>query len=164
MPRRVRQTNVFDCGDGAHRVVTLVNDNANEHRFAHRARPCGQCPWRADLPVGVFPASAFRHSAATAYDMAQTTFACHMQGKDKPATCAAFLLRAADHNLAVRMAILRDRYNPAAVDDGGFPLYRSYRAMAVANGVAPDDPALALCRGADEDWIEQARLKGRGYG
>lgn len=141
-------TGIFDAGPN-HRVLTM--NSGTPTRFAHRARPCGQCPWRRDLPTGVFPAKAFWHSANTAHDMATNIFACHMQGKHKPATCAGFLLRGANHNFGVRMAILTERYNPAAVDDGGFPLYRSYRAMAVANGVAPDDPRLALCRGADEE-------------
>lgn len=151
-------TGVFDA-DENHQVLTLAG--AAGARFAYRSKPCAQCPWRSDLPTGVFPAAAFRHSANTTYDMSERTFACHQQGKDKPATCAGFLLRGADHNLGVRMAIMRERYNPQAINDGGFPLYRSYRAMAVANGVAPDDPALAACRGADEDWIAQCRLGGR---
>lgn len=149
---RARTTHIFDCGDGAHRVLTLDGQRGSAARHAHRARPCEECPWRSDLPTGAFPAAAFRHSARTAYDMAQTTFACHRQGKEKPATCAGFLLRGADDNLAIRFAVMKGRLNPRAVDDGGFPLYASYRAMAVANGVAADDQVLAPCRGRDEDW------------
>lgn len=159
--RRVRETGVFDCGDGAHQVITMSTENAQEHRFAHRARPCPQCPWRTDLPTGVFPASAYRHSASTAYDGAENVFSCHMQGRDKPATCAGFLLKGADHNLGVRFAILNNRYNPEAVSDGGVPLYKSYRAMAVANGVPANDPVLDRCRGVDEDWQKIVRRHGR---
>jgi hypothetical protein len=32
------------------------------------------------------------------------------------------------------------------VEDGGHELHESYRAMAIANGVAADDPVLAACR------------------
>ncbi|MFC6619509.1 DUF6283 family protein [Deinococcus radiophilus] len=32
------------------------------------------------------------------------------------------------------------------VHDGGHQLHDSYRAMAIANGVSPDDPVLADCR------------------
>ena len=32
------------------------------------------------------------------------------------------------------------------VGDGGHALHANYRAMAVANGVPPGDPALAKCR------------------
>jgi hypothetical protein len=147
---QVREQSAFDCGDGLHRVAALNSDP--QGRLIHRAKPCEQCPWRADLPPGVFPASAYRHSAATVYDMAQTTFACHMIGKVAPATCAGFLLRGADHNLSIRLAMLDRRYDPRRVSGGGYPLHISYRAMAIANGVPADDPALALCRGADEDW------------
>lgn len=157
MPRReLREAATFDCGDGAHQIVTL-NSNG-EGPLVHRVQPCEQCPWRTDVPTGVFPASAYRHSAATAYDMAQTTFACHMSGKDKPATCAGFLLRGSDHNLSVRLALTSRRFDHRGVSDGGVPLFISYRAMAVANGVSADDPALAPCRGADEDWQQVLTL------
>ena len=158
--RKIHQSGVFDCGDGRHQVVTLTA--SGEDRLAHRAKPCEQCPWRADLPTGVFPASAFRHSAASAYDMARNTFACHMSGKEKTATCAGFLLRGADHNLSIRLAIVAGRYRgPRAVSDGGFPLYQDYRAMAEANGVDPDDDALLLCRGGDEErfWRKKERRR-----
>lgn len=32
------------------------------------------------------------------------------------------------------------------VADDGHELFENYRAMAIANGVAPDDPILAPCR------------------
>ena len=32
------------------------------------------------------------------------------------------------------------------VTDGGHELHKDYRAMAVANGVAQNDPVLAACR------------------
>jgi hypothetical protein len=65
--------------------------------------------WRVDAN-GEFPAEAFRHSASTAYDMAQHTFACHESGSKKPATSAGFLLRGADHNLAVRLGFMTGRF------------------------------------------------------
>jgi len=95
--------------------------------------------------VGEFPAEAFRHSASTAYDMSDHTFACHQSGKEKPATCAGFLLRGATHNLAVRLGYMRGRFQ-GDVTDGGHELHESYRAMAIANGVDPEDPVLAPCR------------------
>jgi len=56
------------------------------------------------------------------------------------------MLRGADHNLSVRLAALRGEIDPRAVGDGGHPLFENYRAMAIANGVSPEDPALRLCR------------------
>jgi hypothetical protein len=110
----------------------------------YRREPCGGCPWRVDQ-TGAFPAEAFRHSASTAYDMARNTFACHESGTKKPATCAGFLLRGADHNLAVRMRQRTENFS-VTVRDGGHELHASYRAMAIANGVPADDPAIERCR------------------
>lgn len=130
-------------GDGEFAVVTITSKGGTGN---HCIRPCPQCPWREDSEIGAFPAEAFRHSASTAYDMATNVFACHMAGKEKPLTCAGFLLRGALHNLAVRLAQCTGKLDMRDVSDGGAPLYADYRAMAEANGVEPDDPALAPCR------------------
>jgi hypothetical protein len=122
-----------------HQVLTIASANGG---YAHR--PCATCPWRVDQ-IGEFPAEAFRHSANTAYDMATHTFACHSTGKRAPATCAGFLLRGAAHNLMIRMKLSKMQ-KPFDVRDGGHELFPNYRAMAIANGVAPDDPVLAPCR------------------
>ncbi|PZR93585.1 MAG: hypothetical protein DI537_10430 [Stutzerimonas stutzeri] len=134
--------------DEGHQVLTL--ESLNRKRDVVRRKPCDECPWRKDAPVGAFPAEAFRHSAVTAHDMSSHRFSCHMSGAGKPATCAGFLLRGAENNLAIRVAIMEGRLDPSEVTDGGVPLYEGYRSMAIANGVAPDDPAIARCRGDDE--------------
>lgn len=121
-----------------HQVVSVKGGGTR-----YRRRPCPKCPWRVDA-VGEFPAEAFRHSAETAYDMSQRLFSCHDSGVRKPAICAGFLLKA-DHNLAVRLARMRGDITDD-VTDGGHELHPNYRAMAVANGVAPEDPVLAPCR------------------
>jgi hypothetical protein len=133
------------AGDGEFAVATIASAGGGNHH-AHCIRPCPQCPWRLDAPIGAFPAEAFRHSARTAYDMVQTTFACHMADRDRPLTCAGFLLRGAMHNLAIRMAQITQGLNLRDVSTAGVPLYDSYRAMAEANGVEPGDPALTPCR------------------
>lgn len=121
-----------------HQVVTVEGGKSS-----YRRKPCSTCPWRLDA-VGEFPAEAFRHSASTAYDLATNTFACHESGADRPAACAGFLLRGADHNLAVRLQRIRGEC--LDVTDGGHQLHENYRAMAIANGVPPEDPVLDLCR------------------
>jgi len=108
----------------------------------YRRQPCETCPWATDSPIGAFPAEAFVQSANTAYDLATHGFGCHTSGVDVPTTCAGFLLRGAAHNLGIRMSHLP--YED--VTDGGRPLYASYRAMAEANGVPADHPALSPCR------------------
>ena len=125
-----------------HQVVTFARPEGSS--TCYRRKPCKKCPWRQDA-VGEFPAEAFRHSARTAYDMALSVFSCHSAGKENPATCAGFLMRGADHNLSVRMSYFR-REIGNDLDDKGLALFESYRDMAIANGVDPDDPILKPCR------------------
>jgi len=126
--------------DAKNQVVTCVGGD-----YSYRRTPCAECPWRLDSPVGAFPASAYVISAPTSYDMSQCNFACHMKGATRPAICAGFLLRA-HHNLDVRMAAATGKLDYSQLSDGGVKLYDNYRAMAVANGVDEDDPALKDCR------------------
>lgn len=112
---------------------------------AHCRQPCAECPWRVDQPRRFKPAR-FRALASTAHDMATSLFTCHKSPEDKPLVCAGFLLRGSAHNLAVRLALIGRELDPAAVSDGGHALHADYRAMAVANGVRPSDPALRGCR------------------
>jgi hypothetical protein len=138
---RTRVTNRRMAGED-HAVVTVEGGGGQ-----YRREPCPDCPWRTDA-TGVFPPDAFKLSAHTAYDMAAHTFGCHSSGQGKPATCAGFLVNGADHNMAVRLKRIQGHL--LDVTDGGHELHRSYRAMAVANGVDPADPVLAPCRGVDE--------------
>lgn len=126
--------------DENHRVVTIEGGGGQ-----YRREPCGGCPWRVDQ-TGEFPAGAFLASARTAYNMADSVFSCHESGIEKPATCAGFLMRGADHNARIRMSYLTGKMDFDAISDGGHELHDSYRAMAEANGVDPADPALAPCR------------------
>lgn len=122
-----------------HQVVTVVGGKGS-----YRKKPCLTCPWKKSV-VGEFPAEAFRHSARTAYDMSEHTFACHESGVKRPALCAGFLLRGSDHNLKVRLGRMQGRFKDD-VSDGGEDLFESYRAMAVANGVGEDEAVLRPCR------------------
>lgn len=129
--------------DAGNQVVTVQAE-----RNAFRREVCAECPWRRDAEPGAFPAEAFRHSASTCADMAPTTFACHMSGTERPATCAGFLLsRHAPHNLSVRLRAMKGE--PLLQDvRATAPTYDDYREMAVANGMDAEDPALAVVRGA----------------
>lgn len=86
--------------------------------------------------TGIFPAETFKLSAHTAYDMSGTTH---------PATCAGFLLRGGDHNLAVQLGFMSGKYRDDVSDDS-HKLHSDYRAMAQANGVDSTDPVLSPCR------------------
>lgn len=133
-----------------HQVVEV---HATTRAGAYRREPCEECPWRRDAPVGAFPAEAYRHSARTAFDASPEKFSCHMSGTDKPQTCAGFLLSNSANNLAVRLAIARGQIDLSKVSARDHTLYRSYREMAVANGVPSDDPAIAACRCDEESWL-----------
>lgn len=146
--RRARITRARPAGPD-HQVVTVTG--VGPASGAHQPRPCPACPWRVET-AGAFPAEAFCHSAETAHDMSWHTFACHMAGLDAPKVCAGFLLRGAEHNLAVRLGRMRGQY--ARVETGGAQLHTSYRAMAEANGVDPAHPALVACR---DGWREDER-------
>ncbi|WP_413460733.1 DUF6283 family protein [Herbaspirillum huttiense] len=139
MPRKAPVITKIRTADANNQVVTVEGGKG-----AYRRQPCAKCPWRVDA-TGEFPAEAFRHSAGTAYDMAQHTFGCHESGTKKPATCAGFLLRGAAHNMSVRLAYMTGRII-GDVTDGGHKLHENYRAMAIANGVPADDAALTACR------------------
>lgn len=56
--------------------------------------------------------------------------------------CAGWLLRGAHHNASIQRAV-EDGTLPLPELPPGVELYDSYEEMAVANGVDPDDPALA---------------------
>ena len=136
-------TNVRPAGPD-HQVLT-VEGGSNKGRRT----PCPDCPWRKDA-VGVFPASAFIHSASTGYDVPEllmsgnkpSTFGCHQSGSKKPQTCAGFLLsECADHSLALRL----QPEPPGAVEANGLELFPDYYEMAVANGVPSDHPAIKPC-------------------
>lgn len=147
MKRRVIIEGTKPCGE-VFGVTSLRSTGGSTH--AHRKTPCEECPWRMDVPTGVFPAEAFRTSAPTAYDAAQSMFACHMAGL-AAATCAGFLLRHDENNLAVRLSRAFGKLPPGdVVSDGGFPVYPSYRDMAIANGVGADEEVLRPIRANGE--------------
>lgn len=124
-------------------VRALAGGNINEPSYCRS--PCAQCPWVKGR-TGAFPPDAYRFSASTSEDMANNIFGCHMAGLDKSLDCAGFLLQGAAHNLGVRLKVMKMGKWFPGLSDGGLDLYPNYRAMAVANGVPADDPALALCR------------------
>lgn len=152
MPKRkvkVIKTHVAGVGnDGNLYGVTSLTAKGPAGKGGYRRQVCATCPWRLDAPTGRFPAEAYRHSANTAYDASFHQFACHEAGVENQQTCAGFLRANADNNLGVRFAMMRGDHDPSTLRDD-VPVYGSYRAMAIANGVAPDDPVLANCRGND---------------
>lgn len=107
----------------------------------HAVTPCAECPWRKDVAPGKFPPDRYIELARTAYDMARSVFACHMGKEDGLFACAGFVLQSSAHNLSCRQAGMpfQDVRSP-------YPLFRTYREVAIANGVRPGHPALTHCR------------------
>lgn len=107
----------------------------------HAKIPCAECPWRTDVPVGKFPPERYVALAPTAYDMGGTVFACHMSKEGGEFACAGFILQSSAHNFRCRMAHM-------SFDDvrSPYPLFETYRELAIANGVDEYDPALHDCR------------------
>ncbi len=132
---------VTPAGDD-HQVVSVSSPQGEGGAFMKS--PCADCPWKRSS-TGIFPAEAFAISAKTAYDMAESTFGCHCSGTENPRTCAGFLLVNSDHNLKVRLLRMQGE-TFEGLNDGGHDLFSSYREMAIANGVSPNDPALNDCR------------------
>jgi hypothetical protein len=112
-------------------------------KWSYRKACCKECPWKLSAKIGKFPPERYKRLAGTAYDLASTVFACHMSSEDSPLICAGFLLRGAAHNLRVRVWKSQGKIGKVRDRRG---LYESYREMAVANGVSPDDPSLRECR------------------
>ena len=126
--------------DKDHQVVSTRSADGG-----YMKKPCRDCPWKKST-AGTFPAEAFRVSAHTSYDMAPETFACHGAGVKRPKACAGFLLQGSYHNLGVRLQLMRGDIDFTLISDGGHVLFENYKAMAIANGVSPDDPCLQRSR------------------
>jgi hypothetical protein len=111
--------------------------------------PCAECPWRTDIPIGKFPPERYVALSPTAYDLSVTVFACHMSKEGADFACAGFLLQSSVHNLSCRMT--RTKFDDVR---SPYPLFDTYRELAVANGVNEDHPALQHCRDDGQRTIE----------
>lgn len=116
-----------------------------EGEMLARKKPCENCPWRKDVAPGEFDQDRYRELARCGEDMSLVLFTCHKSTEIDPVVCAGFLERGATHNLSVRLALMANRLQPMD-RSGGHDLYPNYRAMAVAQGIHADDPAMARCR------------------
>lgn len=153
--RKTKVLNIRKAGKGGDGknwgVSTIISTSGDMKKFVHRSKPCSTCPYRKDSALGRFPPKAYTEAAEVSYDMAQKTFACHEAGVERATVCAGFLLTNAHNNMRVRIAQIDGRYTPDKVGNpDNVPLYASYKDMAVANGVDPDHPSLAKCRGDHE--------------
>ena len=135
MSEKSKIVQVRPAGD-EHQVVSL---RSTDKRY--RRKPCEGCPWVVEN-TGDFPAEAFEHSAETSVDMSEHVFACHESGSERSSTCAGFLLNGSANNMAIRLRTVRGEIDWDSIQEDGRDLHPNYRAMAIANGVDPESPAL----------------------
>mgnify|MGYP001332511143 FL=1 len=98
---------------------------------------CSECPYRKDVPVGRFPPERFLALAVTVKQGFGPIFACHKTTEGKDNACAGYLLTEGTENFNVRIAVIRGAVDLKKVKSE-YPLYESYAAMAIANGVDPE--------------------------
>jgi hypothetical protein len=110
-----------------------------------RRTPCGSCPYRKDVPAGLWHRAEFenllRHDAN---EFAGSTFGCH-EGRNKPRdeqdTCIGWLLDQRSRgypSIQLRMRLMMAPGAGAQAKEAhadGMRLYPSIAAMCRANGV-----------------------------
>ena len=116
-------------------------------------RPCSSCPYRCDVPSGVW--EAVEYDKLPSYDHATASqpldlFLCHQTNSDSPGArlCTGWVGCHGQELLALRIAVIRGRVDPAVMDyETDVPLFES-GAAAAEHGKAriaePDGRALAV--------------------
>jgi|HubBroStandDraft_1064217.scaffolds.fasta_scaffold97125_2 hypothetical protein len=125
-----------------------------------RYRPCKDCPWRTDAPVGVWPRERFLSLAATCRGDHFSAFACH--GSDR-LVCAGWAAVEGEESPGFRFQVILG-YDPRRLTTGGIPLYDSFDAMLAANGItqAPDGRLRPEERELDaQALVERVFFRGR---
>lgn len=114
-------------------------------RLRHPKRPCTECPFRLDAPLGHFPACRYEalRNTSTAPDgsnpgLGAPLFACHATPEGRETACAGWLAVEGVDHVMVRLAVAQCRLDADALVPGpDWPeLYPSFLAMAAANGAA----------------------------
>lgn len=109
--------------------------------FPHASRPCAECPFRLDVPVGKFTPQryeALRDTVGMAGAEARfnaPVFACHISVEGKDRACAGWLATVGIEHLGIRLMVATGRL-PAdtLTPKPGWPdLYPDYDSMAEAN-------------------------------
>jgi len=103
-----------------------------------RPRPCASCPYRCDVPSGVWAADEYdklaRYDGET-FDQSPQPFACH-QGSNTVELCSGWVAHSGEPGelLAIRIGILNGSIDPATADyTTDVPLFTS-GAEAAAHG------------------------------
>lgn len=104
----------------------------------HAARPCGECPWRRDVPAGKFPACRYDALRETAGEpgreapLGAPIFACHLSTEGRDRACAGWLATVGREHIGIRLAVATGALPPETLEakPGWPPLWDSYDEMA----------------------------------
>lgn len=127
--------------------------------------PCGTCPYRRDVPAGLWDASEYEKlpTFAEGYDAGQgvpclALFLCHQTHRLGRDTACRGWLSVERESLAVRLAVLTGRIAADEVwREVKAPLYESGREAAEAGLAGVEEPSLGARRA-------MARLQRKGIG
>lgn len=108
--------------------------------LSYKKRPCNECPFRVDVPIGRFPTQRFEELRRTAGRPGQeapltaSVFACHKTEEGKEAACAGWLAVCGGYHLGIRFAVIEGRLPGSVLSPGeDWPeLYPTYEAMSDA--------------------------------
>lgn len=110
----------------------------------HAGKPCPNCPFRKDSPVGEFDTERFNILRTSSRDPrtgadappGSPIFACHKSIEGREIACAGWLAIEGYGNLSVRLALSFGELDPATLHPSeNWPeLHASYNEVAVKNG------------------------------
>lgn len=110
----------------------MTDQLPREAPIVPRSTPCASCPYRVNVPSGIWDADEYaklpRYDADVP-DQPTAVFLCHL---DEGCACAGWLGHANPANLlAVRLGVLRHRLDPACLTyTSDVPLFPSGEAAA----------------------------------
>jgi hypothetical protein len=100
-------------------------------------KPCAECPWRCDVPVGTWPAERFENLSFTCRDDGRAVMACHKSVEGEDLFCVGFVVAVGcGESIGLRLAAAQGRLDPRQYGSD-VPLYIDFDHMLTANGLTP---------------------------
>ena len=100
-------------------------------------KPCDNCPWRRDAPVGYWDPEHFRDIWRNCQDDGMSLMLCHKSRLDEDikVPCAGAILVLGFASIGIRIATMRGTIDPAEYGADGLELYSTFAEMLEANGI-----------------------------
>lgn len=114
-------------------------------------RQCAECPWRKDVPTGVFPPERFDALRSSVEQGFGRMFACHKSPEENKKACVGYVMNqvsgegAGPQNFNLRLALSTGKIEPEKMTLTG-PQYESYEEMVEVNRGESD--AQSQCEGS----------------